>query len=216
MKTEIIAIIDKSQSMDKIRDATISGFNEFLQDQKSAPGEARITTVLFDSQVHPTLHYKQDVQSAVPLSREIFDPHGMTALHDAMGTTLRNAANRIAQEKWADLVIVLVATDGEENSSKSYTSQHVKTLVEHLQKAGWKFLFAAANIDAFATGRNLGINAAGTMSYDATEDGSLGMYRSMSASTFSMRSDPSAPLNLSAVPLKPVNAESNANTPDQT
>lgn len=43
-------VLDKSGSMDIIRAATISGFNEFLGDQQREGGEARMTLTLFDTE----------------------------------------------------------------------------------------------------------------------------------------------------------------------
>ena len=40
MKTEIVCIIDRSGSMQAIRQDAIGGFNQFLEAQKAVPGEA--------------------------------------------------------------------------------------------------------------------------------------------------------------------------------
>lgn len=46
----INVVLDKSGSMEVIRQATISGFNEFLGDQQREGGSARMTLTLFDTQ----------------------------------------------------------------------------------------------------------------------------------------------------------------------
>jgi hypothetical protein len=48
--TELVAILDRSGSMASLANDTIGGFNKFIEDQKKAPGEAILTTVLFDNQ----------------------------------------------------------------------------------------------------------------------------------------------------------------------
>ncbi|MCK7485045.1 MAG: hypothetical protein MZU97_05470 [Bacillus subtilis] len=49
--TQIIAIIDKSGSMEAISEDTIDGFNQFLDRQIALEGEASITAVLFNDKV---------------------------------------------------------------------------------------------------------------------------------------------------------------------
>ena len=48
--THIAVILDRTGSMETIRDDTIGGFNAFLSAQKVAPGLASLTLVQFDSQ----------------------------------------------------------------------------------------------------------------------------------------------------------------------
>ena len=48
MNTEILAILDRSGSMSSIVNDAIGGFNAFLEEQKTVPGEAKLTLVLFD------------------------------------------------------------------------------------------------------------------------------------------------------------------------
>ena len=47
--THISIILDRTGSMQVIRDDTIGGFNTFLKDQKKQPGIATLTLVQFDS-----------------------------------------------------------------------------------------------------------------------------------------------------------------------
>ena len=47
--TEIVCIIDKSGSMEAVKEDAIGGFNSFLREQQELPGEALFTLVLFDT-----------------------------------------------------------------------------------------------------------------------------------------------------------------------
>jgi hypothetical protein len=51
MKTEIVCIIDRSGSMESIKDDAIGGFNTFLEAQKAQQGEALMTLILFDHEM---------------------------------------------------------------------------------------------------------------------------------------------------------------------
>ncbi len=48
--THITVILDRTGSMQSIRDDVIGGFNAFLQEQQALPGKATLTLVQFDSQ----------------------------------------------------------------------------------------------------------------------------------------------------------------------
>ncbi len=47
---EIVCIIDRSGSMESIRQDAIGGFNRFMDEQKKLPGDARLTLVLFNDE----------------------------------------------------------------------------------------------------------------------------------------------------------------------
>ncbi len=189
MKVEIIDITDRSGSMAHLRQDVIGGFNAFLVDQKSVPGEARLTHIQFDN------HYEKqyagkDIQTVEPLTAESYQPRGGTALFDAIGRTLQEQGHRIKTENWADKVIVCIRTDGEENSSVEYTQDKIKTMIEHAQEHGWEFIFSAANQDAFKAGASYGINSVNTTNFAATSAGLSGSYSSTSATVRSMRAAP--------------------------
>ena len=48
--TELVFILDRSGSMYNLVGDTIGGFNSMIESQKKEPGDAYITTVLFDDQ----------------------------------------------------------------------------------------------------------------------------------------------------------------------
>lgn len=64
--TEIVVIMDRSSSMQPIRDDTIGGFNTFLENQRCVTGEARFTLVLFDLNAS-LLQYRIPTPDAKPL-----------------------------------------------------------------------------------------------------------------------------------------------------
>jgi ADP-heptose:LPS heptosyltransferase len=86
---------------------------------------------------------------------------GLTALCDAVGTTIEKFAAIRKKEKGKpspDKVLFVVITDGEENSSKEYTASKVKKLIRKREKTdGWEFLFLGANIDAAEEAEKIGI-----------------------------------------------------------
>lgn len=154
--TELIFILDKSGSMAGLERDTIGGFNSMLSKQKGVDGECRITTVLFDNQ-YQLLHDRIDIQAVSPMTQV----GGSTALLDAMGRTIQKLVNvqkSTAEEYRAERVIFVIITDGEENSSREYSSQKVKAMIEQEKKYGWEFVFLGANIDAVETAGRFGIS----------------------------------------------------------
>lgn len=157
MNTEIICIVDRSGSMQTIRDDAIGGFNAFLAGQKAVPDTARVSVILFDHEYTP-LYGPVELAEAQGLTGETFQPRGNTALLDAIGRTLATQGARVASELWADKVIVCILTDGYENASREYTRPQIRKLIRDLEAAGkWQFVYLGANQDAFAEAADLGI-----------------------------------------------------------
>lgn len=183
MKTEIICITDRSGSMDAIQHDADGGFNSFIEAQKAVEGEARVTHIWFDTE-YELLYRALPIANVPPMKLQ---PRGGTALLDAIGRTLNEQGKRIKEEGWADLVIVCVLTDGGENSSREFTRERVQEMVKHAEANGWRFVFLAANQDAFAAARSLGSigTLAKTFAYDGA--GTTMAYAATTASVSALR-----------------------------
>jgi uncharacterized protein YegL len=161
--TEIIAIVDRSGSMDSIKDDAIGGFNAFLEEQqKEKVGKCLLTYVQFDHE-YDVVHDGIDIKDMKPLNYTTFVPRGSTALLDAIGRTINVVGARLAktpEEKRPGNVVVVILTDGEENASQEFRAEQIKEMVKHQsEKYDWGFIYLAQNIDAFSTGRNMGFDA---------------------------------------------------------
>lgn len=191
MKTELVFILDRSGSMSGLESDTIGGFNSLLQKQKQEPGEALVTTVLFDDQ-YELLHNRIDIQSIRPITEGDYCVRGCTALLDAIGRTIQMIANvqkHTAPEQRADKVLFVITTDGRENASREYTAAQVKAMVElEQERYGWEFLFLGANIDAIATARRFGIGADRAVNYHPDGAGTRLNYETVSAAASCVRS----------------------------
>jgi len=188
VKTEIIVVTDRSGSMASIREDANGGFASFIEEQKKVEGEARVTQIMFDDRIE-TQYEAKPLSEVPPLNLE---PRGTTALLDAIGSALNVQGKRIHDEGWADLVIVTIITDGGENASKEYTAEQIKAMIQHAEKHNWKFVFLAANQDAFQTGAQYGINPQFTRNFAANSVGTMTAYQDMSTSVASLRSQPAA------------------------
>ena len=79
--TELVFILDRSGSMSGLEDDTIGGFNAMIEKQKREPGEAYVSTVLFDN-ISEVIHDRVDIQRIEPLTRNQYYVRGSTALLD--------------------------------------------------------------------------------------------------------------------------------------
>jgi uncharacterized protein YegL len=189
--THIAVVLDRSGSMQGMRAEIIGGFNAFLEDQKTVPGTATLTLVQFDNEID-RLTDGVPLAGIKPLDESTYVPRGATKLYDAIGLTVNSVKEAIAKAAAKpDKVIVLILTDGQENSSQEYTTDSIKSLLEAQQKDGWQFSFIGANQDAILTARGIGLNnAASNITYAATKAGSTNVLRSMSASVKMFRCAP--------------------------
>jgi uncharacterized protein YegL len=157
---ELVFILDRSGSMGGLESDTIGGYNALLKKQRAAPGEARITTVLFDDR-YEVLHDRLDLRAASPITDREYFVRGSTALLDAIGRTIHkigSAQKHSKPEYRAGKVLFVITTDGMENASREYAYDRVKMMVERQKsRCGWEFIFLGANIDAVETAGHLGI-----------------------------------------------------------
>lgn len=189
--TEIAFILDRSGSMGHLTESTISGFNEFLEKQKNLPGEAKLTTVLFDN-AYELLHNAVDIKEVRPLTTNEYWTRGCTALYDAVGKTIDDIGVRLAatpEEERPSKVIVVITTDGYENASCEYSQADVKNKITHqTEKYSWEFIFLGANIDSEEVASNIGICSANTADYIASDAGAFMMFSAVDAAVKSVRS----------------------------
>ena len=109
----------------------------------------------------------------------------MTALLDAIGVGVKNLNEKISAKisSGEASAVVVIITDGEENSSKEFDGGKIKSMIEELQNTGrWTFTFIGANIDSISTARNYGININNVMQFSGDVNSNARVYKSMSKS----------------------------------
>lgn len=180
---EIVFATDTSGSMSSIASTVSESFARFIKAQREIPGRVRVTQVLFNTQVK--VAYEGLPIERVPALK--LDPHGGTALYDAVGKIVDDQFDRIVRQDWADLVIVVIITDGQERDSKVWTKQNLSDRIWARESGGWKFVFLAADQDAFAEGRQFGMSQNSSMNYQKTKDGTTAAYDAASDTIANMR-----------------------------
>src|SRR3712207_2304753 len=169
--THIYFLLDRSGSMQSIKTDTEGGFAAFVEEQKKAPGECRVTLAQFDNEYDVV--YADRPRADVPALD--LQPRGSTALLDAMGRTITDAGARLAALPEAErpgTVIVAVMTDGMENASNEWTHPAIKALVTQQSDAyGWQFLYMGADQDAIEVGASLGVARDASVTYGRSKAG---------------------------------------------
>lgn len=188
-KTDITCILDASGSMNRIKKSAIEGFNSFLEEQQQEEAdECSLGVVMFNSTAGE-LYPSTDVNALEPLTEALYPCSGGTALYDAVGGAIDSLGARYAAMEEAERpgrVMVVIITDGAENSSQEYTQQQVSEMIEHQQdKYNWKFVFLAANIDAHETADSLNINF--SANYEASSAGVDALYSANSSAVRAWR-----------------------------
>ena len=136
--THISVILDRTGSMETIRDDTIGGFNAFLNEQKSAAGYATMTLVQFDSQdPYEVLHKFAPVTAVTELTRSTFVPRASTPLLDAIGRGVNDLEQSLSQMPEAvrpSRVVMVVITDGQENASREFRKDQIAKMIAEKQE----------------------------------------------------------------------------------
>ncbi len=163
--THIYLLLDRSGSMQSIKADTEGGFAAFIEEQRSAPGQCRVTLAQFDTH-YDVVFEDLDVGDVPALDLQ---PRGSTALLDAMARLITDSGNRLAALTEADRpgsVIVAIMTDGMENASREWTHPAIKALVEQqTEQYGWQFLYMGADQDAIEVGASLGVARDNSVTY---------------------------------------------------
>jgi len=183
--THIAVILDRTGSMEAIRDDTIGGFNAFLQQQKAEPGFATLTLVQFDSQdPYEVIHHFKPIAEVPELTRETYVPRASTPLLDAMGRGINDLENSLSKLGEADRparVLMVVVTDGQENASREFRKEQIEKMIkEKTEKDGWQFVFLSADLAAIHDAHAVGVDPSASLLYEKSGLGSKGAWFSLS------------------------------------
>merc|ERR1712060_107910 len=173
-QVRVILILDETGSMGSNKENTIQAYNQFLNQQKisnktensekNSTGEAkppRYSLVKFDIDLE--INNDNSILNSGNLNEKSYLPSGSTALLDAMGCTIQAYKKEMFN-------ILVILTDGEENSSYLFKQNDIKKMIENMtENQKWQVQYLGANQDAFSVASNIGISNA--VGYRADEKG---------------------------------------------
>lgn len=167
-KNVISFIIDRSGSMAASRSDMEPAINDYISKIKKEGVEAEIVITEFDTQV--TTEYRSTKDD---FSYSLV-PGGMTALNDAVGRTISKIDEKYQNSK----IVTVIVTDGEENSSREFTTSQVLELIESKQKDGWVFEFLAVGPSAWSSSRQFSATLGASRVFNMNSSGTTGLYSS--------------------------------------
>ena len=175
----IIMIVDRSGSMESCRTATEQGINGLFAEQAAEDGWGTASLYQFDTE-HDTV-FEHLTLADVPAYALV--PRGGTALLDAVGFTFQREGAWLAgldESERPGTVVAVVATDGFENSSRTFKRTQIEELIRQQQDVySWTILFLGANMDAIKVATTYGIPAAHAMTYVPSARGVATSYSSV-------------------------------------
>ena len=182
--THIAIILDRTGSMEEIREDTIGGFNAFLKEQQALPDEATLSLIQFDSQdSYEVIHHFEKIKSVPKLTPETYVPRASTPLLDAIGrgiNDLESALGKMQPEKRPANVVMVIITDGQENSSREFGKNQIVKMIKAKQEKDWQFVYLSADLDSINDAMEYGMHAHATMAFAKTPVGTQHMWSSSS------------------------------------
>ena len=194
-RTKIWFLLDRSGSMQSLTGDVIGGFNQFLAEQGSQPGEARMTVVLFDGgNPFEVVVDARTIAEIAQLTQDTYWARGVTPLYDAVGDLIERADRRIADRakagKPTEDQMVLIFTDGYENASSRYDRARVFDLIKKRQDDDWTFVFMGSNQDAYDEAGKVGLVGGNVQNYASSSAGVNYAFTEFSRGASSFRSKP--------------------------
>lgn len=136
------------------RQVVINGFNEQIDEMRKEEPikevEYIVSLTKFNSSA-TVVFANKPLAEVKHITLEDYNPNGMTALYDAVGTRIETA------EVGENDVLVYIYTDGDENASSRFDHAQVTTLIKHRQDQGWGFTYFGGGIDAVKSASSIGI-----------------------------------------------------------
>ncbi len=172
-KTIYHILVDKSGSMSDCISGTIEGFNEQIASirrlgEEFPEQEMVIGLTTFNGRVEHKFVCKA-ASEAYLMNTQNYVPSGSTALLDAIGQTIAliDEEKAVAENEMPTTVVMIILTDGYENSSKSYSHAEVQQMIERRQETGsWTFSYLGATLDAVNVAEKLSIKRNNSISFD--------------------------------------------------
>jgi len=158
-KTHVVMLLDESGSMGCHRQSVVDSFNSYVNELKNGTPRCFLSLFKFDHrhgiETVRKVFENRKVKECYPLTLEQYAPYGGTPLFDAVGQLIKHTKERLPKEA---KVLFIVHTDGQENASRQYNQESIKTLIAKMEKKrGWTFVYLGEGAQAWNAGYDFGI-----------------------------------------------------------
>lgn len=175
--TYVLLVTDKSGSMYPLAEDVRGGYNQYRQSLiDDTEARYRVTSVLFSTEVMYAVLCTAAKPGNMPeLNEKNYAPGGGTALLDAIGKTIVEFEIAVPELAQGDRVLLVVQTDGRENSSREYSADGIKKMIADREAGGaWAAIFMGAGPDTWQQAGAMGFSS--SVSYDNTREGTQSAY----------------------------------------
>lgn len=163
-------LLDRTGSMSDIWEEALSSVNAYADSfAADAPGaeiagadiDTAVTVAVFDYQdgmQFDVLRDKVDPSTWKAISNDEASPRGMTPLYDAIGKMITRAETDNPEK-----AVIVIMTDGLENSSQEFTKEGAKAALDRAEARGWEVIFLGAEFASFDDAEAVGVSSSQTM-----------------------------------------------------
>ena len=172
-------LLDRTGSMSDIWDEALGSVNAYaaavgkVEDGEADDLETSVTLAVFDHQEgfqFDVLRKEIEPDAWTDVTNDEVSPRGMTPLFDAINRTIS-----LAEADNPEKAVIVIMTDGRENSSKEVTKEGAKAALARAEARGWEVVFLGAEFSAFGDADAVGVSrdkqmAVGASSLSATQE----------------------------------------------
>lgn len=137
MKKKAYILLDRSGSMNDLWSEAIGSINSYVKNLN----DGDIYVAVFDSTSYDVIRNCSRNEYKDINANEV-SPRGMTPLLDAAGRIIWNML-----DSQLDRSMLIIMTDGHENSSKHFKLSDIKELIKEAEKKNFDVVFLGANFD---------------------------------------------------------------------
>jgi hypothetical protein len=164
-------LLDRTGSMSDIWDEALGSVNAYaeavgkVEDGEADDLKTSVTLAVFDHQ--EGFQYdvlRKDVQPDAwsKVTNDEVTPRGMTPLFDAINRTIT-----MAEADNPEKAVIVIMTDGHENSSREVTRESAKAALDRAEARGWEVVFLGAEFASFGDADAVGVSASKQMAVSA-------------------------------------------------
>lgn len=155
----VYILLDRSGSMDTLWDEAVGSINGYVA---TLPVSTKVTVAVFDSIGYDIIRNGNPLNKGwKDISPKEASPRGGTPLYDSTARMINQAMYENPER-----AVLVVMTDGYENSSKEYSRSAVKAKVDAFKARGWEVIFLGADFDVREQASDFGIGIGKTMNYE--------------------------------------------------
>lgn len=191
--TDIEIILDASGSMGPIRNDMLGVVNSFIEGLKAeAAGKCTISLTKFYGLKIEKVWSFVLLENVTPLTKEQYVVSGTTPLLDAIGRSISETeeyVSKLFEDDRPARILKIIITDGEENSSITFTAPTVKKLISECKLTGiWEFQFLGSGSESFLDAASIGLNKDNYIQWTASDIGTYAAGKVITGSTISYTS----------------------------